>query len=298
MSLINQESWPGPMWATMRLLAFKSHPVSFDEARALLSPPTLGVGVEDMFETAVMTLESLGLVTRLETGKLARSGPVADLDGQDYDAFIAVLRQVVIDPRRNTDLGISNSQAGPRDLCRALCWFLSEDPLGRPLNWEAAEQAQINALNEDAGPAIINNTRWPRFVEWATALGFGTTALPIHGTAAQIVPDCTRAVRQTVRDLWKPNETVPAVEFLSRLREALPVIPGGALSMDVGIRSPGEGVAGFAVSFAILRGMDEGWLTLRRDADARFSLSLHDHDAPASPHLYSTVTIHKDHDDD
>ncbi|MER5418958.1 protein DpdG [Streptosporangium roseum] len=297
MSLINQDSWPAPMWAAIRLLAFKSHPIDFEEARGLLSPPSLGTGAADMFETAVSTLESLGLVAHLETGKLARSGPAVHLNGRNYTAFISVLRQVVMDPRLNTELGTSDSQTGPRDLCRALCWFLTKDPLGQPLNWEATEQSQINALNKAAGPAIINNTRWPRFVEWTIALGFGATALPIQGTASHLVPDCTRAIRQTVRDLWNPEEMVSAVEFLARLREALPVIPGGAYSMEVGLPSPGETVAGPAVSFAILRGMDEGWLTLKRDADARYFISLHDHDAPTSPHAYSTVTIHKDDDD-
>ena len=54
-----------------------------------------------------------------------------------------------------------------------------------------------------------------------------------------------------------------AVEALRALRDALPVLPGGAYSAAVGVTSPGDNVAGPALSFALLRGDDEAWLKLQ-----------------------------------
>lgn len=286
MALLNAASWPAPMWATIRLLAMKQRPIAMHEAKALLSPPTLPSTAEDMFDQAVSTLQTLGLVDT-DGEKISRAGAVADLDGTDYSAFIYALRNAVLHRDFNTDLGSNGNQDGPRDLVRALCWFLNQDPLQTSLNWDNVQQLQVDALKREVGPAIINGNRWTRFNFWATALGFATTALPSQGTANHIVADCTYAVKQTVLSLWRPGSVVGAVDFLAQLREAMPVLPGGAYSIDVGLESPGETTAGPAISFALLRGVDEDWLSLERKADANHFLSVSDQDMQR----FSSVTI-------
>lgn len=292
MTLINDPaSRPAPMWATVRLLASEGRPVGYERAKALLTPTTVVGSDHKMFEWAISTLESLGLVSQSDERRLSLTGPAKTLDGKDYGAFIAIVRSAALAPELNTGIGDDDSQTGPRDLCRALCWFLTLDPTRGALSPSTYPNLQKGALKPAVGPAIVNNNRWAYFGDWAPALGFGAEALPTGGDAGHLVPDCTPAIRQTVQSRWKSGETVNAVDFLRGLREALPVIPGGAYSTAVGLASPGETVAGPALSFALLRAVDEGWLKLERNADARRFLSIHNPEQPTSPLSYSSITI-------
>jgi len=169
MALINvDESRPSPMWAVVRLLASVGRPVKAEQAKALLSPPCLGP--DDMFKRAVGTLSMLGMLTQADE-LLSLEGVARSVDGQDFDSFAAVLRDQVLAPELNSDVGENNSQVGPRDLTRALAWFLSLDPASTALNWSEVEQRQVGALKAEVGPAIINSARWTAFTDWSTALG-------------------------------------------------------------------------------------------------------------------------------
>ncbi len=272
MALINVgESQPSPMWAVTRFLADVGRPVRSEEARALLSPPCLGTA--DVFDGAVSTLRTLGMIEDTQDGRLALSGAAKLLHSQDFGAFAAVLRDRVLAPELNTEIGDNDSQLGPRDLTRALAWFLSLDPGLTELNASDAQQLQAGALKESVGPAIINSIRWNLFTDWAAALGLAAPGLLDND---RLTPDCTAAVRQVIGATWRPGETVPAIEVLHRCRTALPVLPGGEYSIAVGIASPGDSSAGPALSFALLRGDDEEWLQLQRSADARQPLSIHE----------------------
>jgi len=272
MALINvDESRPSPLWAVVRLLATVGRPVRAEQARSLLSPPSLGP--DDMFDLAIDTLSMLGMVTKTSDGRLGLEGATRSLDGQDFDTFAAVLRGRVLAPELNSDIGANDSQVGPRDLTQALAWFLSLDPATIALNWVDAEQLMQGALREAAGPAIIGRARWAPFIDWSTALGLSAPALLDND---QLTPDCTTAVRHIMRSTWKQGQTVGAAEALHLLRDELPVLPGGRYSAEVGIASPGDAAAGPALSFALLRGEDEKWLRLQRDADARQYLNIHE----------------------
>lgn len=294
MALINDPaSRPAPMWAVTRFLAFEKRPTDADRARDLLTPSTVVGHDHKMFDWAVSTLESLGLVARSDEGKLSLTGSAETLDGKNYEAFVTVVRNAALSPELNTGIGGDSSQIGPRDLCRALCWFLTLDPTGEALSLDTYPNLQKGALKPEVGVAIVNNNRWAYFKDWAPALGFGAEALPTSGDASHLVPDCTPAVRQTVQALWKSGDTVSAVEFVRDLRGALPVLPGGAYSTAVGLASPGEDTAGPALSFALLRGYDEGWLKLERNADASRFLRVHDPEHPVSPRTYSSIKIYE-----
>ncbi|MGA4792246.1 protein DpdG [Nocardia sp. AB354] len=285
---------PAPMWAIVRLLAVEKRSVRLDKARNMLSPGTVYPD-DKLFEAALYGLTSLGLAKRSDDERLELTGRAKGLEETDYIGFISVLRQAVLAADLNSGLGDDDSQAGPRDLCRALCWFLAQDPSGESLNWAAAQQLQNNALKAEVGLVFSNNARWAPFMAWATALGFGAPALAIKpGTASHIVADCTPAVRQTVLSLWKPGESVSAIELLHDLRKSLPVLPGGAYSLAVGLDYPGDDVAGQSLSHALLRGVDEGWLELQRFADAKQVLSVYDPDNPNFPRSYSSAKIGED----
>jgi hypothetical protein len=292
MALLNDPaSQPSQMWTVVRYLAFAKKPVQYEQAKALLSPPCLN-DEGKAFEWAVDTLKMLGIVAQADTGQLSPDGAAMQLDGEDFGAFATVLRIRVLAPDLNVAVGDNSSQAGARDLTRALAWFLSLDPVTSSLNWNDAERLQERALRPEVGPAIVNNFRWPRFVTWAPALGLAATDLLVND---RIVPDCSAAVKQVMQDNWRPGQVVDAVDALQILRARLPVLPGGAFSAAVGIAHPGDTVAGHAVSFALLRGEDEGWLRLERPgADARRFLSIHDSGRPDPGRSCGAIAILED----
>lgn len=274
MALINVDaSRPSPLWAVLRLLVTTGRSMPAEQAKALLSPPCLGQDDSKMFERAIETLRMLGMLTGTDKGLLSLGPPAKSIDVGDYNSFAAAMRDRVLAPELNSDIGENSSQTGPRDLTRALAWFLSLDPANSAMNWSQVQQRQLRALKPQVGPAIVNPARWTCFIDWSTALGLSTPGLL---DSDRLTPDCTTAVRQVMRASWKPGETVPAVEALHVLRDALPVLPGGRYATAVGLASPGDSVAGPALSFALLRGEDEEWLRLQRKADARQSLSIHD----------------------
>ncbi len=292
MALLNDPaSQPSQMWAVIRYLAYAKKPVKYEGARMLLSPPSLGDDGK-MFDWAVETLKELRMVAQTDTGELCLDGVAAQLDGEDFGGFAAVLRTRVLAPELNTGVGNDASQVGPRDLTRALAWFLSLDPVTSSLNWSEAQRLQGRALRPEVGKAIVNDTRWPRFVTWATALGLAAADLLVND---RIVPDCTAAVKRVMQDMGKPGHIVDALEALRTLRTSLPVLPGGAFSAAVGIPDPGATATGRALSFALLRGEDEGWLRLDRPgADARRFLSIPDPERPDAPRACRSIAILED----
>lgn len=295
MTLINVDaSRPSPMWAVVRYLAFAREPVGLDRARAVLSPPSLGSDDGRMFDLAVSTLKMIGMVTEAGDGSLSLEGDARFINSEDLETFTNVLRNQCQAPELNIGIGDGYSTVGARDLTLALSWFLSLDPAETALSWEEAENRQHEGLKREVGPTFVNRNRWTWFTDWSAALGLATPALLDND---RLTPDCTTAVRQVVQATWKPGETIGAVEVLDYLRQILPVLPGGRYSAAVGIPSPGDSVAGMALSFALLRGDDEHWLRLQRDADARHYLSIHDPGHPTFPRTYSSIAIlEPDHD--
>jgi hypothetical protein len=292
MALLNDPaSQPSQMWAVVRYLAFARNPVKYDRVRMLLSPPSLGDDGKT-FDWAVESLEELGMVAQAENGDLSLDGMATQLHGEDFGAFANVLRTRVLAPELNTGVGNDASQVGPRDLTRALAWFLSLDPLTNSLNWSDVQRLQPRALRPEVGKAIVNDTRWPRFVTWATALGLAAADLLVND---RIVPDCTAAVKRVLQDMGKPGHVFDALEALRTLRTSLPVLPGGAFSVAVGIPDPGDTTTSRALSFALLRGEDEGWLRLDRPgADARRFLSIQDPERPDAPRACRSIAILED----
>ncbi len=297
MALINVDaSRPDPMWAVVRLLAHSKKPVPLNGARALLSPPTLASGDKDaseMFNKAVKTLRELGLLHVAEsTGELTLSGPAEHLDGQDWDAFAAALRSAVFAPERNSGLGDNDEQRESRDLTRALAWFLTLDPMGPAVDWDQAQDLMKETpLRPEAGPAVVNAERWRQFCDWAPALGLAARPLLAGGGGSRLVPDCTAAVRYVMQCLWEPGRQVNAVTAVRSVREHLPVLSSGQYSLALHLPNPGDRVAGPALSFALLRGNDEGWLRLELDSDAAMVLQVSDPEQPSSPRYVSDITI-------
>ncbi|WP_344457571.1 protein DpdG [Actinocorallia aurantiaca] len=294
MSLINVEaSRPIPMWATVRLLASSRRPISVERAQRLLSPKALGDTSPAMVDLAIKTLEDLRMLQRSDDS-ISLSGHAASLDGSDWSAFCSALRKAVFEPYQNEALADGGKATGSADLVRGLCWFLSLDPTAVAVGPSDFEDLQKEALIPEARPAIANKERWSNFGPWASTLGFAATALPTMGGASSYVADCTVAVRQTILETWRPDEHVNTMVLLSTLREKIPVLPGGSYSRSLGVKDPGDTQAGRSLSFALLRGQEEGWLKFEREADAHYLLHIYDPERPATPHSFSTVIVLED----
>ncbi|MGP3938258.1 protein DpdG [Streptomyces sp. 6N106] len=304
MTLLNVDAAiPSQTWALVRLLAYLGKSIPLDEARALVSPPSLrseDTSTRPPFDCAISSLQALELV-RIDDARqeLSLDGQAKLLtDSEDLETYTRVLRRAVLNADYNTELGDSNDPAGPRDLTRALAWFLAHDPTEQPIHWVAAQQLldetdgkDRRLLKAEVHPLFTNDTRWPRFGHWATFLGLAAAPVLRTDGRTPLVADCTLAVRQTTADQWHTGQRINAVAALQVLRENLPVLPGGAHSLAVGIPSPGDNVAGPALSFALLRGHDEKWIRLEHDDDARQILLLHDPERPASPRPVSDIMI-------
>ena len=293
MTLINDPaSLPAPMWAVVRFLisAHGQHPA--DSAQAMLCPPSLlpeaSRSKDETFNRAVRSLRELGLVTA-DDGQLSLSPAGRRLAADDIDGFCAALRAAVLDPGRNEGLGESDDQTGPKDLVRALAWFLSCDPF-TSLNWNDVVQLQEGAFASQVGKPIVNDFRWNRFAYWAPALGLASEPVLEDDRPGQpLLPDCTLAVRQTVQSAWVKDQRVDAAEAAERIVADLPVLPGGRYSQSLGLR-PVPNVSA-SLSYALLCGHDEGWIRLEHRSDAAREILLADPDAVAGTRRVSDIAI-------
>ncbi|KAB8170792.1 hypothetical protein FH609_002435 [Streptomyces sp. 3MP-14] len=304
MTLLNVEAaLPSQTWALVRLLLSLKKSIPLDDAEAFVSPPSVvppDKKSASAFRAAVSTLRMLGLIhVDGDRNELSLAGRATTLDSCDeLVAYTTVLRNAVFDADLNSDLGANDSFVGPRDLTRALAWFLTHDPTEPAIDGVEAEHLIDARDGKDRGslkpevlPLFPNRTRWIRLNHWAPFLGLAAAPLFPRGGSAPMLPDCTAAVRQTVAEQWPLGRRVNAVEALRAIRSALPVLPGGAHSLAIGIVSPGENVAGPTLSFALLRGHDEGWLRLDHDDDAPHPLRVYDADRPTSARTISDITI-------
>jgi hypothetical protein len=291
MALLNPPGiLPTAMWALARLIA-DGRPMRAEQAEALLAPASLRAGEDGTaFKHAVDPLRELGLLRVEQDGILQLTRPLPPVAAADFAAFGAELRTAAFAPEGNTGIGDNDEQRGPRDLTRALVWFLTLDPLGEPLDHKAVEQQQPGALPDRVGPAIINNARWNSFRYWGPALGLVSQPLLASSGARRLIPNPTSAVRQCVLAAWRTGDRPRVRSLVERLLGDLPVLPGGAYARALSIAYNPDRLDP-ATSFALLCGHDQGWIRLERGADASGSLLIVDPDARGRTRVVTDVTI-------
>lgn len=297
-ALINVESsLPRPLWALVRHLAGQPRKRQrLSDAEAVLSPPSLipEGDKQRTFDRAVRTAEEFGLVERVEE-ILVLSSEAQSIGAEDLEAFYDLLRRRVLTRVDDHVLATDPSQTQGKDLLRSLCWFLTLDSQLTQVTAGTFGIEQHNVLAEDLGNPLRNKERWNGFTYWAPALGFADTPLLQTGIARALVPDCTRAVRRTVRQHWQPQTRLGAREFIDALLEALPVLPGGRFSQALDLKPSPLDVAA-SLSFALLRGREEGWLTLTAPSDAAAGVQFSDPRAPGGVGRFTHVEIGADGD--
>jgi hypothetical protein len=216
--------------------------------------------------------------------------PLARAAADDFAAFAAELRAAALALDANTGIGDNDEQRGPRDLTRALVWFLTLDPLGEPLAHRDVERRQEGALPERVGLPFRNDTRWNSFTYWGPALGLVSQPLLATSGARRLIPDPTGAVRQVALSTWNAGERLRVRSFVERLLGELPVLPGGAHARVLGVAHDPDRLDP-ATSFALLCGNHQGWIRLERAADSADSLLVVDPDAPGGTRVVTDITI-------
>ncbi|YCN56491.1 protein DpdG [Rhodococcus erythropolis] len=306
MGLINADDpLPWHLWATIRLLLDrKDRSISAVDAEALLSPTSLGNNSQAIFRRTTRILTDLGLIESRDDALRIANADLSAIHRDDIDTFSYLLRRELFADEQNTELttldGVIRG-TGTLDLNRALCWFLSLDPYtGYDLDneWESVN----SALSPEAGTvAIVNSQRLTHFKAWTQFLGLAQPRAAFTGRRradeeirTRTAPDCTTAIRSILRasDRMSKGSQVPAVAVLSVIRTSIPVLPGGRHSTRVGITPPDSETAGAALSYALLRGQDEQWLTLDRLSDAQEKVRVIDPDSPGKVKSITHITFH------
>jgi len=300
MALLNDPaSMPEPMWAVTRALLFLGRPTRVQDVEALMSPPSLFEGTaaaekDHTFDNAYKTLADYDIVTGTDD-MLVLSPRCRRVRIDSYAGYTDLLRAAVLDPERNSGLADNADQHGPRDLTRALAWFLARDPLSAPLGWDEASAEQSNPVRPPFPGLIgampfVNDFRWNRFVYWSTGLGLASPSiLRTEGTATRIIPDCTAAVGRVIRQLWPTGKRVAAHQAVEDITAALPVLPGGDFSRALGI--PESESLSPALSFAVLSAADRGWIELGQQDDAPRDVVLLDPDAASDRRRVTELVV-------
>lgn len=266
---------PPQLWALVRLLSARQS-LTDSQAKAFMSPDSLSAGMKtgSPFQPTVRTLLELDLVAQDESGRLSLRYPMSSLA-----EFQHRLREALFSPARNTDLE-SDPITGNRDMTIVLSYFLSFDPLDSPVTRAQIDEKIVGNFSVEHKNPTPSNVRWTRFVHWAPMLGLGAAPLMPTSDSGVLTPDCTKAVRQVLASFDVAGKTIPAVDLVRRIREAVPVLPGGTYSIRLDTPAPGEQVVDPALSFALLRGNYEGWLRLERFADSVSSVTVADRGQP------------------
>ena len=107
------------------------------------------------------------------------------------------------------------------DFTRALAFVLAQDIYTADFETHASVQALEQRQIRDAGRRMLqNDVRWNGLRFWGDYLGF-------FWVDHRRWPDPTAAVREELPAVFGSARELPAVEFLRRLAERLPVLDGG-----------------------------------------------------------------------
>ena len=253
-----------------------------------VSPPTLS-------DTGKHQLDvTLNLASANELGFVVLDGDTVKLTPETHkaaakgsDGIATHLRTLILSPGLNSEPW--GSQSGARDLTNALAWFLTFSASQAPARMEGHRPNAKAAQEDDFGPRqprrdgddeedgggwpISNTTRWNAFQRWACSLGFAWRT-----PADRLVPDPTKAIRDTLPLIFDELRTMDGQTFVKILGSHLPVLETGTYRKFVEENwkrpAPQQQSLTAATTDALKRLDAEGRLKLEDRADApRISMS-------------------------
>ncbi len=224
-------------------------------------------------------------MARAEDDRLIWSGPIPS----QYSDFCQQLRNAVFSAENLKSVEVRTDTGGSKDLLRALAWFLTKDPTGHSWSWQEVFQ-DPSAGTDDDTRVFVNSTRWNGFIYWVEALGLGEVEAVFGENSAALTPNPTRAIRETIFDMYGKEHEIPVARLLDDLRERLPVLAGGVVSNALDWPAPVEFLDP-ATSYALEAGQFRGWLRLHSRADAKDTVLLADLERTGKHRAVSHVVV-------
>jgi hypothetical protein len=228
MSLLNlyNDGLPNVLIVLYSTVALARSPLTTDEVLSAVAP--LGVVTEPRMARLTLTRwTELGLFRLDDAGErvtLARA-PETDMKN-DVDIVRATriaARQCALSGANNPELW-ARERARAADLTRSLAWLLAQDVYR--MRFSDAQSLELKQIANDDLRLMQNDTRKNGLRFWGHFLGF------VRQPDGEDV-DPTLAVRETLPACIAIGEEIPAVEFVERLAERLPVLDGGVYRVAV-----------------------------------------------------------------
>ena len=263
--------------ATFKLLLMRGK-LPRQELLDLVAPPPLFADQaddkkQDMAKKTLNRWVQLGLFQKSTDDEISlvgdkKSKPTIDL-------LPSLARSLVLKPENNPDF-LDEEPQGAGDFTRAIAWLLAQNAWKLDSrSWEVIESRTKQQCPE--GLTILqNNTRWDGLKAWSCFLGFAWTAKAPNGE--MLVPDPTKAVRDTLPQIFGKSKELEARSMVDALAQAIPVLDGGTYRQKLEAelekkqgpdawRPPPNGQLSTSLSRALLRLQEEKFLKGVKSAD-------------------------------
>lgn len=205
-----------------------------DDLLRLVVPDTVDTGRQDLAAKTLKRWKQLGFFVE-DDGRLQLADGIASLQADDLDGCRAAALRLVLLPANNPDLDgdgdASLERSMASDCTRAMAWALAQDPYSFPSKYKDGAEALQFEQGVTPRP-FANDTRWAGFLEWATFLGAGFKA-PRVG----FVPIPWFAVQTALPSVFGETRVLGQGEFFHRLAEALPIVDGGLIRLQIASRT-------------------------------------------------------------
>ncbi|MDC0189755.1 protein DpdG [Rhodospirillales bacterium] len=131
-----------------------------------------------------------------------------------------LLRRAIFSNQLKDDFMTSNE--GSNDINRAFAWLLSQDVYTMSLANNPMFELEREQFKKTRERVLDDNSSRTRNMrEWGTFLGF------IDQSSNDAIIDPTRAIQETLPDVFGRKKELKAEEFIKRLAEELPPLDGG-----------------------------------------------------------------------
>lgn len=242
------------------------------------------VGTQDSWREGVRSTSSLlkefGVIAKDKDGvRLTPEVQGSQGDEHDVTYLARVLRARFLDGPYNKDLW--SSDQGARDFTRLITWYLMQDVVDAPRDFNGVSALQHRQLSTGAQvrtfmasrptgareEILVTSTRWNVFERWATFTGLA------RADVGGLLPDPTDAIADTLLGMTT-GALAPLGQFLPRIAEAIPVLDDGTYwlsvhsELDQGSKERLKGSLSPSLSHALLRLHEVGRLHLEDRADA------------------------------
>lgn len=191
-----------------------------------------------------------------------------------------IIRQLLVKEENCLPLwdDTSDSEKGngtSADFVRALSWVLAQDIYNFPKVWDGEVENLASTQSLNGKKVFSSGFRFNAFRHWARYLGFAT------GDSGAFQIDPTKAIRDTLPEIFTSKKEIHAHDFLRILSTKLPVFDSGSFREKIEgslnpstWRKPPDGHLSVSLSFALKRLDMSNVIRLIGKADAGVSFRL------------------------